>query len=147
MPCGHASCAARKQQKKNHNCKRICGVTQKKHKTLDQRNLHQNVTKAHRNEIQQSHQASVLRVLSAATMQRQRQNQKSQNGQSRDDKEHSQHDDAKVDSPIHTATGTGKNVAKNVASLQREEEEWSAIADWGHVVVVVPGKRARVVGG
>src|SRR4051794_37719519 len=99
-------------------------MAQEKHKALDQRNFHQDEAEAHGDEIKQSDNSSLRNVLATA-MQRQRQNQKGQHGHNRDDQQHSQHDNAQVDAPVHAASCTGQNIFNYVPRLQREKEKRS----------------------
>ena len=53
-PGRYAARSAGEQKQKHNYRERIGGVAQEKHKALDQRNLHQDITEAHGNEVKQS---------------------------------------------------------------------------------------------
>ena len=91
-------------------------MSQEKHKALDQRNFHQDETEANGDEVKQSNNPSLRRVLAVA-MQRQRQNQKCQNGHNGNDQQHSQHNNAQVDAPVHAAACTGQDIFDHMPGL------------------------------
>src|SRR4051812_31558761 len=101
-------------------------MSEEKHKALDKRNFNQNKSESNGNEIKQGNNSGFRRMLAMA-MQRQGQDKKRQDSNNRDDQQHSQHNHAQVDAPVHAASCPGQNVFNHVPGFQGEKEKWGAV--------------------
>src|SRR5882724_2720323 len=112
---------------RNTTTVRAYGMSQKKNEALDQGNFNQDKSESHSNEIKQSNDPGLVYVARAMPMQRQWQNQERKHGHDRNNQEHSKHDNAQVDAPVHAVACSGHNIFKHVTGLKREEEERCAV--------------------
>src|ERR1700733_11582927 len=114
-------------------------MSEKEHKALDKRDLDHDVAESHGNEIEQTKRGFARLVAP----QGQRQNQKYEHRNDRDD-EHQQQN-TKVYFPVDPLAQSF--FSKNLAGLEREEEEWRVIVHRRDVVGVAPGKGVRIIAG
>src|ERR1051325_11797024 len=96
-------------------------MAKKKNKALDKRNFDENKSESDGNEIKQSNDPGLGRMLAMA-MQCQGQDEKCQNRHNGNDQQHSQHDNAQINAPVHAAACPGQNVFDHVPGFQGEKK-------------------------
>src|SRR5579871_566459 len=116
-------------------------MSKKQHEPLDKRDLHQNVSQPHRDEIKQRQR----RVLWRSSLPRKRQNQKGQYRAHRNYENEQQNQNTEIYFPVNAMLQP--ILPKNLPGLQREEEKWSIVADRRHVVRVAARESIGIVAG
>ena len=110
-------------------------MPQEKHKSLDQRNFHQDVAETDGYEVQQWHEM----LLRRSSVQHHRPNQEGQYRHDGDDQQYPQNQQAKVVLPVDTLTPPfmRQQRAQRASRLEGEEEERRVIADGSDIERIV----------